>query len=135
MVELSEVATRLDLTTSAVGITALVMFLLAYAVVIGEEYLHLRKSKPVLIAAGIIWALIGWRYAAAADAATDAATKLALTQFAEDMVRHNLLEYAELFLFLLAAMTYINSMEERGVFDALRGWLVSRGFSLRSLAT
>jgi Na+/H+ antiporter NhaD/arsenite permease-like protein len=47
------------------------------------------------------------------------------------MVRHNLLEYAELFLFLLAAMTYINSMEERGVFDALRAWLVSRGFTLR----
>ena len=133
MVELSEAAARLDLTSSGVGIAALVVFLLAYAVVIGEEYLHLRKSKPVLIAAGIIWALIGWRYAQAADAATDPATKLALTQFAEQMVRHNLLEYAELFLFLLAAMTYINSMEERGVFDALRGWLVSRGFSLRSL--
>jgi Na+/H+ antiporter NhaD/arsenite permease-like protein len=28
-------------------------------------------------------------------------------------------------------MTYINSMEERGVFDALRAWLVSRGFTLR----
>ncbi|WP_309672205.1 sodium:proton antiporter NhaD [Gemmatimonas sp.] len=133
MVELSEAAARLDLTTSGVGIVALVVFLLAYAVVIGEEYLHLRKSKPVLIAAGIIWALIGWRYAQAANAATDPATKLALAQFAEEMVRHNLLEYAELFLFLLAAMTYINSMEERGVFDALRGWLVSRGFSLRSL--
>ena len=133
MVELSDAAARLDLTSSGVGIAALVVFLLAYAVVIGEEYLHLRKSKPVLIAAGVIWALIGWRYAQAADAATDPATKLALTQFAEEMVRHNLLEYAELFLFLLAAMTYINSMEERGVFDALRGWLVSRGFSLRGL--
>ncbi len=133
MVELSDVATRLDLTTAWVGIAALVVFLLAYLVVIGEEFLHIRKSKPVLIAAGVIWALIGWRYANAADAATDPETKLALTRFAEEMVRHNLLEYAELFLFLLAAMTYINSMEERGVFDALRGWMVSRGFSLRSL--
>ena len=133
MRELSDVATQLDLTTSAVGIAALVVFLLAYAVVIGEEYWHLRKSMPVLVAAGIIWALIGWRYSQAANAATDPQTKLALTQFAEVMVRHNLLEYAELFLFLLPAMTYINSMEERGVFDALRGWLVSRGFTLRSL--
>jgi Na+/H+ antiporter NhaD/arsenite permease-like protein len=36
-----------------------------------------------------------------------------------------------LFLFLLAAMTYINAMEERNVFQALRAFLVSRGFSLR----
>jgi Na+/H+ antiporter NhaD/arsenite permease-like protein len=48
-------------------------------------------------------------------------------------VRHNLIEFSELFLFLLAAMTYINTMDERGVFRALRGWLVSRGFSLRSV--
>lgn len=133
MIELPEIASRLDLTSTGVGITALIVFVLAYAVVIGEEVLHLRKSKPVLIAAGVIWALIGWRYAQAADAATDPVIKLALTHFAEEMVRHNLLEYAELFLFLLAAMTYINSMEERGVFDALRGWMVSRGFSLRTL--
>ena len=133
MVEFTDVTTRLDLTATWVGITALVVFVLAYALVIGEEVLHLRKSKPVLVAAGVIWALIGWRYANAADAATDPQAKLALTQFAEEMVRHNLLEFAELFLFLLAAMTYINSMEERGVFDALRGWMVSRGFSLRRL--
>jgi Na+/H+ antiporter NhaD/arsenite permease-like protein len=30
-------------------------------------------------------------------------------------------------------MTYINTMEERGVFDLLRIWLVSRGFSLRAI--
>jgi Na+/H+ antiporter NhaD/arsenite permease-like protein len=32
-------------------------------------------------------------------------------------VRHNIMEFAELFLFLLAAMTYINAMEERRVFE------------------
>jgi Na+/H+ antiporter NhaD/arsenite permease-like protein len=36
-------------------------------------------------------------------------------------------------LFLLAAMTYINTMSERGVFDALRAWLVNQGFSLRTI--
>lgn len=133
MEALSDLSIRLDLTSTWVGLTCLGVFLLAYALVIGEEYLHLRKSKPVLVAAGVIWALIGWRYAAASEAATDPAMKLALRGFAEEMVRHNLLEYAELFLFLLAAMTYINSMEERGVFDALRGWLVSRGFTLRTV--
>ncbi|OUR68770.1 sodium:proton antiporter, partial [Cycloclasticus sp. 46_83_sub15_T18] len=47
--------------------------------------------------------------------------------------RHNFLEYSELFFFLLVAMTYINAMIERGVFDALRGWLVKKGFSYKAL--
>lgn len=123
----------LALTQTWVGFAALGVFALAYALVMAEEYLHLRKSKPVIIAAGIIWALIGWRYQVAASAATDEPTRRALQTFAENAVRHNLLEYAELFLFLLAAMTYINTMEERGVFDRLRDWLVTRGYSLRGV--
>jgi Na+/H+ antiporter NhaD/arsenite permease-like protein len=38
-----------------------------------------------------------------------------------------------LLLFLLAAMTYINTMDERGVFDVLRAWLLAQNFSLRTL--
>lgn len=111
----------LDLTGSVQGIISIVIFVIAYAMVMGEEYLHMRKSKPVLVAAGLIWLLVAWTYQKAG----------APPSVAEQAVRHNLLEYAELFLFLLAAMTYINTMEERGVFDALRAWLVGRGFSLR----
>ncbi len=122
----SEAATLpiIDLTSHWVGYTAIAVFVIAYALVIGEESLHMRKSKPVMIAAGIIWALIALIYAQADPS---------YHHTAEAMIRHNLLEYAELFLFLLAAMTYINTMGERGVFDALRGWLVSQGFSLRTI--
>ncbi|HBN09660.1 MAG TPA: sodium:proton antiporter [Cyanobacteria bacterium UBA8530] len=88
----------------------------------GEELLHLRKSKPVLIAAALIWGLVGLAYAMAGNQHT-----------AAEAVRHNLLEFSELFLFLLAAMTFINTMEDRGVFHALRSWLVGQGFSLRTL--
>jgi Na+/H+ antiporter NhaD/arsenite permease-like protein len=49
------------------------------------------------------------------------------------MIRHNLEEYGELLLFLLAAMTYINTLGERGVFNSLRAWLINKGFSLRSI--
>lgn len=112
----------LDLTTTWIGITSLVVFIVAYILVIGEEFLDLRKSKPVIIAAGIIWTLVGIAYAMHGDHETAGAA-----------VRHNILEFAELMLFLLAAMTYINTMEERGVFEALRAWLVSRGFSLRKI--
>lgn len=115
----------LDLTNHWVGYVSLLIFVLAYVLVIAEEKIHMRKSKPVMIAAGIIWAMIAAIYAAQADTA--------FHHTAEVMIRHNLLEYAELFLFLLAAMTYINTMGERGVFDALRSWLVNKGFSLRTI--
>ena len=43
------------------------------------------------------------------------------------------LEFAELMLFLLAVMTYVNIMEEYNVFDALRAWLVNKGFSFTGI--
>jgi len=113
---------HLDLTRTWFGIGSVIVFVLAYLLVMGEEFLHLRKSKPVIVAAGIIWTLIGIAYALHGDQHT-----------AGEAVRHNLLEFAELMLFLLAAMTYINTMEERNLFKALRSWLVSSGFSLRTL--
>jgi len=111
-----------DFTGHWAAILAVVIFLAAYSLVILEETLHLRKSKPVMVAAGVIWAIVALVYSAAGD-----------THTAEVAVRHNLLEFAELFLFLLAAMTYINTMDERGVFDVLRVWLVSQGFTLRGI--
>lgn len=119
----SESATRaLDLTDSWVGYAAIAVFAVAYFLVILEEKIHLRKSKPVLLAAGIIWVIIALAY-----------NSHGLTHLAEEGIRHNFLEYAELFFFLLVAMTYINAMIERGVFDELRNWLVARGFSYRAL--
>jgi Na+/H+ antiporter NhaD/arsenite permease-like protein len=112
----------LDLTGHWLGLTALATFVVAYGAVMAEEQLHLPKSQPILVAAGIVWLLVGVAFVTAGD-----------THGAEEAVRHNLLEYAELFLFLLAAMTYVNTMQERGVFDTLRAWLVSRGLSLRQL--
>jgi Na+/H+ antiporter NhaD/arsenite permease-like protein len=44
-----------------------------------------------------------------------------------------LLEYAELILFLVVAITYVNTLEERRVFDALRARLVNAGFGYRAL--
>ena len=113
---------ELDLTTTTTGFVALFVFALAYLAVMSEEKISMRKSKPVLVAAGIIWVLIGWYYRQAG-----------LPGEAEDAFRHTLLEFAELMLFLLVAMTYINALEERRLFDALRAWMVRKGFSYRSL--
>ncbi len=115
-------ALLLDLTNHWVGYFSIAVFVVAYLLVMGEEFTHLRKSKPVIIAAGLIWAVVAWTYQAHG-----------FTTEAEEALRHNLLEYAELMLFLLVAMTYINAMEERQVFEALRSRLVSLGFGFRSL--
>ena len=103
------------------AVIALAVFVLAYALVIAEEFTQLRKSKPVVIAAGIIWVLVG--VAAKVHGGIDAGA----------LLEHNLLEFAGLLLFLLAAMTYVNTLEERDVFAALRSWMVVRGFSLRAI--
>src|SRR5579885_1097557 len=109
----------LMLTGHWTAIAALTVFAVAYLLVIAEETLHLRKSKPMMVAAGLIWMLVAYAHLQAGE-----------PERAAEVMRHNLLEFAELFLFLLAAMTYINTMEEVGVFQSLRAWLISRGFSL-----
>jgi Na+/H+ antiporter NhaD/arsenite permease-like protein len=118
----AETSTVMDFTNHWVGFICLGIFFAAYSLVIAEEAIHLRKSKPVIVAAGIIWMIVAFVYAQHGD-----------THTAEQAVRHNLLEFAELFLFLLAAMTYINTMEDRGIFDLLKAWLLSKQFSLRTI--
>ena len=111
----------MDLTAHWVGIAAIVVFVLSYSFVITEEFSHLRKSVPVILGAGIIWSFIAYQYMGGKDHSV------------EEAVRHFLIEFGELFLFLLSAMTYVNSMNERRIFGALRSWLVRRGFSYRQL--
>ena len=112
----------MDLTAHWVGATAILLFVLAYGLVITEEFTHLRKSKPVMLAAGIIWGLIAYQYAGSDQ-----------PHAAADAVHEYLTEFAQLFLFLLAAMTYVNAMSERNVFVALRGWLVRRSYTYRTM--
>jgi Na+/H+ antiporter NhaD/arsenite permease-like protein len=107
-----------DLTGHWVGFAALAIFALAYGLVISEEAIHLRKSKPVVVAAGLLWTMIALVRPGAEVAAA---------------LRHVFLEYAELLLFLLVAMTYVNALEERRVFEVLRAALVRARLSYRAL--
>ncbi len=114
---------EINLTTSYVGILSLIVFIIAYAVVMAEEFSHLRKSKPVIISAALIWGIIAFHFSSNKEIAHEI----------EYALEHNILEFAELFLFLLVAMTYINALEERQVFNVVRYQLTSRGFSFRQL--
>ena len=51
-----------DFTSSVYGYLGLILFIVAYSLVIFENEIHLRKSKPVVLAAGIIWVLVALAY-------------------------------------------------------------------------
>ena len=114
---------NLDMTTSFAGFLALGIFVVAYGLVMAEEFIHLRKSKPVILAAGMIWVIVAILLK---QSDLD-------PQTLETNIQHNLIEYSSLLLFLLVAMTYINAMTERNVFEALRAWLIGREFGYRQL--
>ena len=50
---------HLNFTTHWAVIAALACFVVAYSIAIAEERLQVRKSVPVLVAAIVIWILVG----------------------------------------------------------------------------
>ncbi|MFP6638531.1 MAG: sodium:proton antiporter NhaD [Nitrospinaceae bacterium] len=111
-----------DLTTTWVGYASIICFCMAYSLVIFEEKIHMRKSKPVILIGCFMWALIGL-YESQHEG----------SGHAHHFVKELIGEIGELFFFLLVAMTYINTLDERNVFKALRVWLLKKGFGFKKL--
>ena len=112
----------LDLTQHWAGYLALVIFAVAYLLAMIEEVTELKKSKPMVFAASMIWIFIAIVY-----------VNHGMSEQAGMVFRSSLEAYAELFLFIMVSMTYLNAMEDRGVFENLRVWLLSKNFSYRKL--
>ena len=100
----------------------LAVFVIAYALVFLEERLHLRKSKPVMVAAGLIWILVAIGFALEGRGPE-----------VTEQITHVVLEYAELLLFLLSAMSFVNALVERRLFDAMRARLTAANVSMRGI--
>lgn len=118
----AEVTTPLDLTHHIVGYLAVLVTVASYIAAMSEEVIELRKSKPMVLGAALAWFAICIYYAVNGQA------KVASLAF-----ESNLLAYVELLLFILVSMTYLNTMEERGIFDALRIFLLNKRYSYRQL--
>ena len=112
----------MELLNHPISIISLLIFVIAYGFVVTEEVTHLRKSKPVLFAAGVIWAMIAW-----------VGAKYDFSHSVEDAIMHAFSEFSQLMLFLLVAMTFINSMTERNVFEKLRSKLLAQDYSYKKL--
>jgi Na+/H+ antiporter NhaD/arsenite permease-like protein len=112
-----------DLTSTWVGYLSLAVFVVSYYFVATEEKWHIDKAKPALFGGTFIFMLIGFYFAING-----------LDQnYLHAEIKHLILEIAEIFFFLFVAMTYIESLIERRVFDKLKYNLVSKGHSYRKL--
>jgi Na+/H+ antiporter NhaD/arsenite permease-like protein len=112
----------LDLTHHWVGYLAVAVIIVSYTFAMIEEVIELNKSKPMVFGASLIWVFIATVYVS--DGMGEQLGKA---------FRASLENYAELFLFIMVSMAYINAMEERRIFDTLRVWMLSKGFSYRKL--
>jgi len=112
----------MELLNHPIGIASLILFLIAYGFVMTEEVTNLRKSKPVLLAAGVIWAMIA-----------GVGAKHGYSAHVEEAIMQAFSEFSQLMLFLLVAMTFINAMTERNVFEKLRSRLLAQDYSYKTL--
>lgn len=141
---ISFLTTGPSFTNTSYGWFAVSLFVIAYTMVVTEDLIKLRKSKPVVIAAGIIWVCVALAFAGmdAADVSQfyashkwipDEDPLKAHEKLLEHAAMHHVSEYAALFLFLMVAMTYISAIAERNVFLRINAWLISTGFGLRAI--
>lgn len=129
-------------THTPLAILCLIIFIAAYSLVIAEEFLQLRKSKPVMVASGLMWILVAiiaqfTEVAQVAEVAPHIAhsgvTGVSSSTIVTEALEKYLYEFGSLFLFIVVAMTYINAMEDRNIFQALRSLLVKLRLSYRQL--
>jgi len=105
------------------GWLLLSVFVIGYYFIATEENYHIDKAKPALFVGTFMFVLIGLFYAIEG---------LSFSSF-EREIDHLILEIAEIFFFLFVAMTYIEALIERGVFNALKAKLIAKGYSYREL--
>jgi len=112
-----------DFTHTWVGIAVLLVFVIGYVMIAAEEKFHMNKAKPALFIGTFSFMLIGIYFA------IEGLNPGPLHHEMKNLIE----EIAEIFFFLFVAMTYIETLIERGVFEALRFRLVSRGYSYKKL--
>ncbi len=113
----------LDLTNTWVGYLNLIIFVIGYYFIAAEEKFRINKAKPALLIGTLMFMLLGIYFAL---------NHLDPTPLHHEMEKL-ILEIAEIFFFLFVAMTYIETLIERKVFDVLKYRLVSKGYSYKKL--
>jgi Na+/H+ antiporter NhaD/arsenite permease-like protein len=118
-----EAGHAVDLATEPFGWFLLVIFVVGYYFIAAEEKYHINKAKPALFTGTFMFMLLGAYYAY---------NGLNFGAF-DTEIAHLILEIAEIFFFLFVAMTFIEALIERNVFDALKEKLLNAGYNYKQL--
>ena len=117
------VTQRLDLVQEPIGWFLFVVFVIGYYFIATEEKYHINKAKPALFTGTFMFIVIAGYYAILGKSLGPV----------EREVEHLILEIAEIFFFLYVAMTFIEALIERGVFNSLKGNLLTKGYDNKKL--
>ena len=111
------------MTATFAGYASIFIFTVAYLMIALEDKIQINKSKPALLAGTLIYIIIAMHYAI----------------YGKDIeglhhnVEHLIVEIASIYFFLFVAMTYIETLIERNVFEALKYRLLLRGYDYKKL--
>jgi len=123
MTRATEGVHAVDLAVEPFGWLLLAIFIIGYYVIAAEEKYEINKAKPALFTGTFMFMLLGGYYAF---------NGLDFGSF-DNEIAHLILEIAEIFFFLFVAMTFIEALIERNVFDALKEKLLNAGYSYKKL--
>lgn len=113
----------IDLSTHPFGWLLLLIFIVGYYFIAMEDNYHIDKSKPALFIGTLMYIMIGGFYAFYG---------LDFIPFKNE-ITHLVFEIAQIFFFLYVAMTFVEALIERGVFNALKGKLIVKGYNYTQL--
>ena len=115
--------TTLNMTTTWVGWLNLAIVVLSYYFISAADKYEINKAQPALFAGTFMFITIG--------------LYLSMNGMSLELIHKEIetliLYIAKIFFFLLVAMTYIEIMIERGVFNLIRYTLVSKGYTYKKL--
>lgn len=115
----------MDLTTSLFGYFSIAVFIVGYLAIALEDVIHVNKAKPALFMGSFLLVALG--------------AFLAFSGYVEmsEKLHHHIeeliFEIAGIYFFLFVAMTYIEALIERNVFEVLKNKILAKGLSYRQL--
>ncbi len=112
-----------DLTRTWLWVVAILIFFIWYYFIATEEKYHLNKAKPALMIWTLMFVFIGFYYM------INGLDFEPLHHWLSELI----LEIAEIYFFLFVAMTFIETLIERRVFEVLKHKLVSSWWTYKKI--
>lgn len=115
----------MELTSSFIGYFSILVFVIGYLFIAFEDVTHINKAKPALFMGSFLIVVLG-----AFLSINHMDVKI--TEY-HHHIEELIFEISGIYFFLFVAMTYIETLIERNVFEALKDKILSKGYSYKGL--